>query len=85
MSSGRDGTEEAPDQVRAWVEATCAAQGLAVGVTDSVVIGKVAALLGRGARTRTRRAPAAQARQTGSTRSGSRPRLPGVVAGRMTA
>ena len=35
-----------PEVVRAWVEASCAAQGLAVGVTDLGVVTQVAGLLG---------------------------------------
>ena len=60
-----------PEVARAWVERTCAAQGVPVKVTDPGVIGAVVVLLG-------------QSRQTGSTRSGSkvvRPR----TAGRTTA
>jgi hypothetical protein len=62
------------DVVRAWVERTCAAQGVAVKVRDPLVTAAVVTLLG-GKR---------QKRQTGSTRSGSkvvRPR----TAGRMIA
>jgi len=61
-----------PQMVRAWVERTCAAQGVPVVVTDPVTIAKVAALL-------------AQTRQTGSTRSGSkraRPRTAGETTAR---
>ena len=60
-----------PDAVRAWVERTCASQGVPLKVTDRAVIETAATLLG-------------QARQTGSMRSGSktvRPRR----AGRTTA
>jgi hypothetical protein len=32
--------------VRAWVEASCAAQGLAVKITDSATLAQVAVLLG---------------------------------------
>lgn len=35
-----------PAQVRAWVAASCAAQGVAVVVTDPAVIADVVALLG---------------------------------------
>lgn len=35
-----------PEAVRAWVEASCAAQGLPVTITDSTVLGRVAGLLG---------------------------------------
>ena len=34
------------DEVRAWVEASCAAQGLPVAVTESETLRKVATLLG---------------------------------------
>ena len=57
----------APSDARAWVERTCAAQGLPVKVTDRTTIGAVVVLLG-------------QSRQTGSMRSGSktvRPRTAG--------
>ena len=60
-----------PEEVRAWVERTCAEQGLAVKVTDPSVVRDVALLLG-------------QSRQTGSTRPGSKRVRPGV-AGRTTA
>jgi hypothetical protein len=60
-----------PEVVRAWVARTRAAQGLPVELSDPVVIAKVVALLG-------------QARQTGSTRSGSKAVRP-RTAGRMTA
>jgi hypothetical protein len=58
------------DALRAWVERTCAAQGLPVKVTDPAVVAAVATLLG-------------QNRQTGSSRSGSK-RLRPRTAGRMT-
>ena len=48
--------EAASSDVRAWVERTCAAQGVPVKVTDPVVLAAVAVLLG-------------QTRQTGSRRS----------------
>ncbi len=48
-----------PEAVRAWVERTCAAQGVPVKVRDPGVIRDAVALLG-------------QSRQTGSTRSGSK-------------
>ena len=55
-----------PGVVRAWVERTCAAQGVPVKVTDRGVIEQTVALLG-------------QTRQTGSMRSASSPRRPGVA------
>jgi hypothetical protein len=61
----------APEVARAWVERTCAAQGLAVRVTDPRVVADVAVLLD-------------QTRQSGSTRSGSKRVRPGT-AGRTTA
>ncbi len=48
-----------PDEVRAWVERTCAAQGVPVKVRDPRVIPDTVALIG-------------QSRQTGSMRSGSK-------------
>jgi hypothetical protein len=62
-------TERTPQNVRAWVERTCAAQGIPVFVTDPVVVTAVAVLIG-------------QTRQTGSKRSGSKRLRPGT-AGRM--
>ena len=56
-----------PGAVRAWVERTCASQGVPVKVSDRAVIETTVTLLG-------------QARQTGSMRSGSktvRPRRAG--------
>ena len=55
-----------PDLARAWVERTCAAQGVPVKVRDPAVIRTAVALVG-------------QTRQSGSMRSGSkrvRPRSP---------
>jgi len=45
------------DQVRAWVEATCTAQGVPVLVSDPAVVSRVGVLLGS-----ERRAPPAGAR-----------------------
>jgi hypothetical protein len=59
------------EEVRAWVERTCAAQGLPVKVGDPVAVAGIAVLLG-------------QSRQTGSTRSGSKAVRP-RTAGQMTA
>jgi len=72
-----------PEQVREWLTASCAAQGVPVRVVDPQVLAKVAALLplpdvttanarsasGRGAGRR-------QSRQTAATRKGSRDRAP---------
>jgi hypothetical protein len=55
-----------PELARAWVERTCAAQGVPVKLSDPAVIRATVALLG-------------QTRQSGSMRSGSkrvRPRSP---------
>lgn len=38
------------DQVRAWVEQTCAAQGVPVVVSDPAVVSRVGVLLGPGRR-----------------------------------
>jgi len=44
-----------PDALRAWVAATCAAQGIPVAVTDSATISRVGVLLsGRDAARRSR-------------------------------
>ena len=61
----------APEDVRAFVERTCAEQGVPVLVTDPAALRDVAVMLG-------------QTRQTGATRSGSKRVRPGV-AGRTTA
>ena len=55
-----------PPEVRAWVERSCAAQGLRVKVTDPAAVARVAALVG-------------QTRQTGSRRPASN-RRPAVEA-----
>ena len=60
-----------PEVARAWVERTCAQQGVPVKITDPVVIAAVVVLLG-------------QNRQTASTRSGSKAVRP-RTAGRTTA
>jgi hypothetical protein len=44
--AGQPGTDLAA-QARAWVEASCAAQGLPVKVTDRKLLSDVAELLGR--------------------------------------
>ena len=62
---------EAPETAQAWVERTCAEQGLRVHVTDPGVVADVVALLG-------------QSRQTGSIRPGSK-RVRPRTAGRTTA
>lgn len=36
------------EAVRAWVERTCAAQGVPVFVADAVIVGRVGSLLGSG-------------------------------------
>jgi hypothetical protein len=51
-----------PERARAWVERTCAAQGLAVKVDDPGTVAAVARLLAAGGQTR----------QTGSTRDSSK-------------
>ena len=55
-----------PAVVRAWVERTCAAQGLPADVTDPATVERVVA-------------PLAQTRQTGSIRSGSNLARPGTA------
>jgi hypothetical protein len=60
------------EAARAWVERTCAAQGVPVKVTDPAAIRAAVALVG-------------QTRQSGSIRSGSkrvRPRSPGPTVAR---
>lgn len=62
----------AADVAQAWVERTCAAQGVPVKVTDAAAIRVAVALVG-------------QTRQSGSMRSGSnrvRPRSPGPTMAR---
>ena len=61
-----------PEVVTAWVEDSCAAQGVPVKVTDPLTVRRVAAILG-------------QDRQSASTRAGSklpRPRTPGRMVAR---
>lgn len=41
-----------PDQVEAWVRASCALQGVAVKVADADVLGRVVALLGHSGKER---------------------------------
>jgi hypothetical protein len=60
-------TRATPEEVRAWVKATCAAQGIPVKVTDPAVLAATVALLG-------------QTRQTGSRRPGSKRLRPGTAA-----
>lgn len=65
------GVKPTREEVIAWVEHSCAAQGVPLKISDPLVVERVAALLG-------------QVRQTASTRPGSkldRPR----TAGRMVA
>lgn len=60
------------EMVIAWVEETCAAQGISAKVTDPLTVSRVAALLG-------------QDRQTASMRDGSklpRPRTAGRIVAR---
>ena len=69
---------------RLWVESSCAQQGLAVKITDPMVLAAVGALLERGQGDETALAgkPSVEARQTGVTRVGSkrlRPRRPGPI------
>ena len=65
------GLKPSPDVVQAWVERTCAAQGIPTKLYDPRVIEQVVKLVG-------------QARQTGSTRSASKAPRP-RIAGRTTA
>jgi hypothetical protein len=62
-----------PEQIRAWVEQSCAAQGIPVAVEDPRVIGRLVDLL------------AQSSRQTARTRAGSkveRPRTAGPTTAR---
>jgi hypothetical protein len=61
-----------PAAVRAWLERTCAEQGVAVKISDPRLVGKIVALLGQ------------PSRQTGSIRDGSKVPRP-RTAGRTTA
>lgn len=61
----------APAVAQAWAERTCEAQGVPVKATDARLVERLVPLLG-------------QARQTGSTRSGSKVPRP-RTAGRTTA
>ena len=61
-----------PEQVRAWVEQSCAAQGIPVAVEDARIIARLVDLL------------AQSSRQSASTRSGSKVARP-RTAGRTTA
>jgi hypothetical protein len=45
MTTGRGFT---PEEVKRWVEASCAAQGVPVKVTDTIVVRRVGMLLGAG-------------------------------------
>lgn len=54
------------EQVRTWVEASCRAQGIAVGVTDPRVVGQVATLLGGRVGPPARRASAEEGPALGS-------------------
>jgi hypothetical protein len=56
-------------RARAWVERTCAAQGLPVKVEDASTLARVAGLLVSGSQTR----------QTGSTRRSSKAVRPGTA------
>jgi hypothetical protein len=53
-----------PEAVRAWVEASCAAQGLAVAVTDLGVVADVAVLLGAASRPQAAGAPSRRPQQS---------------------
>lgn len=62
--AGRSGPpEDLDERVRAWVERTCAEQGVPVKVTDRKVVAQVAELL---------RGSSAQSRQRGSKRDSSK-------------
>ena len=69
-----------PDVLRGWVEASCAAQGVAVVVTDVAVLARWRCCWGRRAGRRPGAHPAtcccAQTRQTGRKRLGSNPLNP---------
>lgn len=57
----------------AWLTASCRSQEVAVTVTDPIVLGRIATLLGAD-----RSESAVQTRHTGATRAMSRLRDPGV-------
>jgi hypothetical protein len=59
LPAGRSGTEDLRARAVAWVERTCADQGVAVKLSDPLVLEKVAELL-------------AQGRKTGSSRDSSK-------------
>ncbi|NYJ18882.1 hypothetical protein HNR05_000673 [Leifsonia psychrotolerans] len=59
------------DAVRAWVERTCAAQGVPVFVADAAVVGRVGTLLGSGAPARAPEGRAGVPGLTGSRRARS--------------
>lgn len=61
-----------PEEVRAWLERTCAEQGVAVKVSDPATVARIVTLLGQ------------PSRQTGSIRAGSNAARP-RTAGRTTA
>ena len=63
LPAGFSGREEFEERVRAWVERSCAEQGVPFKVTDRRVVAQVAELL----RTRP-----GQSRQTGSSRDSSK-------------
>lgn len=60
------------EAVRAWVEASCAAQGLAVAVTDLGVVAQVAGLLGAPSRPQADGAPSGRP-QRSDTPDGTEP------------
>ena len=57
--AGRSGADALAARARAWVEASCAEQGVPVKVSDPVTVARVAELL-------------AQARHTGRSRDSSK-------------
>lgn len=65
----------------AWVHASCARQGIPVKITDPLVIANIATVL---TGTRSASGVEAQARHSGTIRSGSTLRAPGVP-GRIVA
>lgn len=54
--AGRSGTNDLKARAEAWVERTCADQGIPVEISDPLTVGKVAEILAQGSQTGLRRA-----------------------------
>lgn len=70
------------EELRAWVERSCARQQVPAAITDPATLKRIGVLLGGGGSAASEgRAAAAPrySRQNGSTRSGSKRRSPGAV------